>query len=438
MDFSQGPIGIPLPAIVTNPSRLDKVVRRRSKVNRPTGLVTESLFPSFIPIEVQLSRRHLDALREEIGSAEDVLSNVYEDMDIFKERQSALNEITYSLLRMKDYVDVLKINLTGRQAIKGEIDLLTRQIDLIAETTHRRAIPVLKPVPRIVTFGGDGEVTNKADVVFVVDRSPRMRKDALHLSQTAHVFWNELKNRGVDLRMGVQTFERTSQPSGPMREYIDGFIEDLGAVYFNGTVKNALAAIKDALSEQSFREDAQKFIVIFSDGEAHDDYGTTRDETAAAAREAGATVYAMSASDSFTKSPFSGYDAVARATGGRYFDLNRTPYEDNLSMLAGEIANRMVASGAPVIEAADRYIQIGPEKSDAITVRFPDFRTNTLGLRDMPLESESDFKLALEKIDGAIKQISFDRAEKNILQKYLHRIIDVFDEIRLYKLDFHI
>jgi hypothetical protein len=178
--------------------------------------------------------------------------------------------------------------------------------------------------------------------------------------------------------------------------------------------------------------------VIFSDGEAHDDYGSARDETGEIVQGAGATVYVMSVREYFTKTPFSGYESMARATGGKYFDLNSMPYEENLSLLAGEMAERMISRGAPVVEAADRFIHIGPEPSDAITVRFPDFRTDTLGLRDMPLDSESDFVSALGRIDGAIAQVSFDRAEKSILQKYLRRIIDVFDEIRIYKLDFHI
>ena len=438
MDQTPGLIGMPLPPIVANPSRLDKVVRRRSKEARPTGLVTESLFPSFLPIETQLSREHLDALREEIASAEDVLNNVYEDMAVFSERQAALNEITYSLMRMRDYVDQLTLSRATRQSIKNEIDFLTRQIDLIAETTHRRAIPVLKPFQRIVNFGGAAGKTNKADIIFLIDRDARMRKDVGQLARTSYILWNELVNRGVDLRMGVQTFERTSQPAGPPRETLDQFNADLGSVFFNGSTKNTMVAVRQTLTEQSYREDAQKFVVIFSDGEAHDDYGSTRDETADAALETETTVYVMSSSDTFTKTPFSGYDTIARATGGKYFDLNRTTYEDNLSMLAGEIAGRMIARGAPVVEASDRFVHIGPDQTDTITVRFPDFRSDTLGLRNLPLDSETDFMSALERIDGAITQISFDRAEKNILQKYLRRIIDVFDEIRIYKLDFHI
>jgi hypothetical protein len=81
---------------------------------------------------------------------------------------------------------------------------------------------------------------------------------------------------------------------------------------------------------------------------------------------------------------------------------------------------------------------VGPESSDNIMVKFPDFRLDTLGLRNLPLNTETDFMAALQRIDAAIGQTSHDRTEKSILQKYLHRIIDVFDEIRLYKLDFHI
>ncbi len=438
MELSQGMIGIPLPPILANPKRIDRVVRKKIKETRPTGLVTESLFPNFIPIEIQLGRRHLDALREEIGAAEDVLNNVYEDISVFKTRQAALNEITYFLLRMREYVDILTINRIHRQAIKNEIDLLTSQIDLITETTHRRTIPVLKPFQRIVTYGMEAGVSSLADVVFLIDRDARMKKDVMQLTRTAHVLAGELKNRGVDLRLGVQTFERTSQPSGPLRAGIDDFIADLKAIFFNGATKNTLAAVRQTLEEQSFRNGAHKFIVVFTDSEAHDDYGTAKDETITAAAEADATVFVMSANEFFSKSPFHSYNELARNTGGRYFDLNRVTYEDNMSRLAAEIAIRMAQRGAPVVEATDRFVQIGPEPSDIINVKFPDFRTDTLGLRNLPLDTEDDFKTALGRIDSALSTISFDRAEKSVLHKYLKRILDVFDDIRLYKLDFHI
>nr|HPI76923.1 hypothetical protein [bacterium] len=64
----------PLPAALANPAAIEKVARKR--VSAPAPAIRARLIP---PLHVQLGRDHLDSIREEIESAEDVLLNVYED-----------------------------------------------------------------------------------------------------------------------------------------------------------------------------------------------------------------------------------------------------------------------------------------------------------------------------------------------------------------------
>lgn len=438
MELSQGLLTGTLPPILANPSNIEKVVRRRTKVERPKKEPMELLFSEPLPIHLQLGREHLDALREEIGAAEDVLANVYEDISLFNKRQSALNEITHFLLRMREDVDLLSIAPAHRNALKEEIDLLRRHIDFIVETTTHRSLPLLSPHLRMVSFPGHGQSGNRADVVFLVDRDERMGRDIKSLMREIHILYHGLKNRGVDLRLGIQAFERASQPAGPMRGELEEFISDLGAIYFNGKTRNALTAVKEALADQDFRDDAHKFLVIFTDNEAHDDYGSAREETVDLARDASATVYAISSYDRLRGIPFPVYDDLTRGTGGKYLNINHSSPEEILSRLAAEIAERMMQRGAPVVHAMDRHVHVGPEQNDTLTVRFPDFRTDSLGLRNLPLETEDDFRAAIERIDHAIEQVVLDRKEKAILHSYLSRIIDFFDGIRVFRLDFHV
>ncbi len=438
MDTIQGMIGIPLPPMVANPKRIERVVRKRSRIERPKGLVTESLFPNFLPIEVQLSREHLSALREEINTAEDVLSNVYEDITIFRERQAVLNEITYSLLRIRECVDSLSMSRSKRTLIKNEIDLLTDQIEQLSNVEFLGKIPILKPIRRLVQVQAEDRKSNQADIVFVLDRNPEMKKDVLHLAKNLYLFANVLKNRGVDFRFGAQTFDRTSQPSGSMRDEVEAFIPDLNAIFFNGNTKNTLQAIRDALAEQNFREGAQKYVIVVSDGDPSDDYGDALERTIEAVNEAGAVVFALGSRELFTKMPYPAYERLSASSGGVFIDINKSQYAENMAALATLIADSMVKNGSSYVETGDRFIQVGPESSDDVLVSFPDFRPGTLGLLNMPLENENDIVAALKSIDSAVGQIANDRAEKGLLQKYLHRIIGVFDEIRLFKLDFHI
>ncbi|HOO55960.1 MAG TPA: VWA domain-containing protein [bacterium] len=429
----------PVPPILVNPSVIEKVVKKKTGgVEKPTRSMAQIMIPSLLPVEVQLSREHLKALKDEISAAEDVLHNVYEDIDLFSARQAALNEITMLLVRMRNCVDELSIGVIGREAIRGEIDLLKKQVDYIIDTAEHRSVPVLKPFQKLVVFPGDDENKNQADVVFIVDRSTDMKKDIGMLRKTVHVLYRGLQNRGVDVMMGLQTYERNSQPSGPLRSEIGEFISDIESIYFNGKTRNSLTAIKEALTDQSFRPGSFKFLILFTDDEAHDDYGAARDDVAELARNSGAAIFALSENEHLTGLPIAVYESLARQTGGNYLNMSAVPYEENMSRIASNIVEFMMKRGASVSVTSDRLIHIGPESSDRLTVRFPELTSEGIGLKDLPLGTADDFSKALESIDKALDKITMDRNDKNILQNYLNRILGFFDSIRVFKLDFTI
>jgi len=435
----------PLPAVMANPVGLKGVVRRKKKIERARGAmppgtrVAEKLaVASQLPVHVQLGRDHLDGIRDEIGAAEPVLSNVYEDIELFRVRQGALNEITLLLSSMRDGVDTVIRKPSKRTALRNEIDGLLATMEHLVSSTKYRSIPLLEPSKRIAPYPVGGTRDNRADIIFLVDRDRWMKKDVKGLARNAHVMNSVLANSGVDARFGVQPFGRVSQPTGPLRQDVEDFAADLEAIYFNGKVKNALTAIGQALREQSFREDSRRIIVVFSDGEAHDDYGSAREDIIDELRSGGATLFYIGSNDRLTGYPFGVYDELAERTGGACYNFESNTLDEVMTSLADGIISCMVDRGASLYESMERVLPIGPGAGDTVTAHFPDFRPGSLGLSDLPLENEADYREAIRVIQGALDTVVRDRRDKTILQDFLERILRVFDELRDYRLDFQV
>ncbi|GEM_PF-2056904 len=421
----------PLPAALANPAAIEKVARKR--VSAPAPALRARLIP---PLHVQLGRKHLDSIRDEIASAEDVLLNVYEDIEMFDARASALDDIAFLLMRMRDRLDDVVSGRDRRADIRAGMDALAEGLERAAETAKRRNIPLLKPVHRVASPPESAAPADMADIVFVVSRSASMKSDAEAMLRGMNAFSSDLANRGVSAMFGAQPFERSSQPAGPLRSSIFEISDDLRSIFFNGETANALAAVRQALEDQSFRENSLKAIVVVTDRDADDDYASAGEEALDSVRTAGATVFAIAGKDFFSNRPFSALNRLVEGSGGEYLSINKASFADNFAALAERIAEALLSRGAHVTETSERIVHIGPAPADSFLVQFPDYRPDALGLRSLPLETEEDFAAALEKISDAIAAVAQDKTEKNSLLERLRKILKFFDGIRAFRLDF--
>ena len=89
-----------------------------------------------------------------------------------------------------------------------------------------------------------------------------------------------------------------------------------------------------------------------------------------------------------------------------------------------------------MVYSESRTLPLGPESSETLSVRFPDFRAAALGVEDLKLETKGDFIQACNLIDSALRNISEDVTEKRILHEFLDRILSHFDSVRQFRLDF--
>lgn len=430
-----------IPRVMLDPSRIEGLLSRKRVARAGRGLLpAPSSRPDMLPVAWQLSRDHLAALNEEISAAEPVLHNVYQDRDIFEIRNRSLQQITDLLARMRRAVDRYPFSDPEKDAIRQEIDMLSRNIEVVVAQSRFYNMPLLAPARKVApltpeTARSAGNVT---DIVFVLSRSTSLRRDVRLLAQHASDFASDLVNMGLDVRFGLQTYGRTSQPAGPFRRTVDEFIQDLLSVPLGKEPQNTLEALRNASDDFSFRVPSNRFFVLLTDKEASDDFGDARDLTVETLKASGITLHVLSVNDSFSGVPFSAYEDITRATNGQYINIGVTDYRSTIASLARAVGDRIESSGAPMIFSENRTLPLGPESSETMTVRFPDFRPETLGIEDLKLETKDDFIQACSLIDDAIRNVSEDVGEKRLLHDYLDRILSHFDTLRLYRLDFKI
>ncbi len=426
------------PAIVVNPAIIERLVRKRTRADRPEKPLPHIRRRDRLPIEVQLGREHLAGLREEIHAAEDVLSNVYEDIDIFAVRDSALDEIVHLILRMQYSLDGIAISSSRRDAIKKELRALADRIDAIAVTSRHRAVPLLAPILRIMPQRESDSASGDLDVLFIIDRSRQMKKDVTEFVRHFHILHKTLSGHGLDVRYLLQTYEYDSQPVGEARRDAAQFIEDIETLYFAGMSKNALNAIIESSSDHAWRDSAAKAVVLFTASDTTDDYGETRDLAAARLRESGAVLYPVSTYAQLSRLPHGAFDQIATATGGRYINYDISPMDEVMTILGESIFDRFFSRSEHLYETNQRTVLIGSGQESAFSVEFPDFRASALGLKELQLETEQQYRDAIHRIETALLTISIDRAEKSSIMVNLRSILSHFENIRVFKLDFHV
>jgi flagellin-like hook-associated protein FlgL len=432
---------VKIPRVMLDPARIEKLLSRRRVARAGRALLPEpAARPETLPISWQLSREHLEALTGEIDAAEPVLHNVYEDRDIFELRRRGLQQIMDLLQRMRGFVDRYPFSDKEKDVVRAEIDALSKGIEQVAAQTRFFNMPLLAPALKVAPLQPESarSAGNATDIVFVVSRAQSLRKDVRLLADHAPHFATDLANMGLNARLGLQTFGRTSQPAGSFRISAEDFMADLNSVSPGKEPQNALEALRNAVEDFSFREPCGKFVILLADADANDDFADARERTIEALKNARATLHVFSVNDPFTGAPFAAYEEIAHATGGQYFNIAVTDYRSALASLSAAICAQAVESGAPVVYSENRALPIGPEASETISVRFPDFRPGALGVDSLKLETRQDFMEACAVVDNALRTLSEDAGEKRLLSEFLDRILSHFDTVRLYRLDFKI
>ncbi|MEW5945625.1 MAG: hypothetical protein AB1742_05450 [bacterium] len=422
----------PLPPIMRDPSILAGIVRRRVRRAAPMPAGWYYL-PSAATPDVPET---MESLQEEIAVARPILDNLHFDVSVFAVRDRALDSIIGLLSKMRAFLEERPVFSRAPDELRADLDALAGEINDVALKTRYNEIPLLTPFDKVVATGEAAPPMNRADVVFVAPRTRRMRAELNAVARNVPEMALELSNRGVVSRLGLLTYDSASHPGG-VHASVEEFQNEIYRLA-PGTegVENGLQALQDALRLPLDGASAWIFVIL-SDLDAADDFADMRAVTLRMLGAAGVTVFALSANDPYTRVPFGVYSEITGATGGAYYNIDRTPYPELMPLVAADAARSLMNRGANCVRATEREIPLGPGPGDTLRVRLPDFRPDALGIENLPLDTEEDFVAAVRRIVEVIGFAVTDRAEKNVLRGYLHRILDYFHNTRSYQLDFH-
>jgi hypothetical protein len=185
----------------------------------------------------------------------------------------------------------------------------------------------------------------KADIVFVFDTSGSMGGEILEMRSISRDFASNLNESGIDFRLGLVAFHdfpvscsRNGVPTAcggsgdyAYRIYGDGnltadmgqfdlWLGGLEAMGGKDEPESVLPAIRHALQDLSWRNDAEKLIILITDAYPHPDGDCCNREkdtlngTVAALTSRGVKLYAVGPDKDSLKS-------MARSTGGSFYQI---------------------------------------------------------------------------------------------------------------------
>lgn len=176
-------------------------------------------------------------------------------------------------------------------------------------------------------------LSRMADFAFIFDHSGSMNTKLSALRASIGDFVNQLSASNIDYNLAFMPYENTAilrqDMTSDSTKFLDN-IDDFLANWPSGGTENAFLAVQSALSQLTWRPNAQKVIIIFTD-EDDDNGGLNREAASTLLNDASATAYAV-VDENFGHSAYDFCDvgSITNSTGGRCFDIGSPDYSDIL------------------------------------------------------------------------------------------------------------
>lgn len=377
-----------------------------------------------------------------------------------------------------------------RKIIQTQIDQLTDDVTRIAETTRYLDTQLLADYEEKQKIQETNEVEvverievsepGGADIVFLIDKSGSMHDDIDSIIENASTFADQLKEKGVDARLGVEEFMSVASPKGPMRDEVEEFKDDLGKIPIGGSLERSLSALQSVVKDFSFRDDVDKFIVLVTDENADDDVPEIREDTINKMKEGDYTVFVVgkrvtqgeiestkrhqqnnisgvihsnphtvlpltvdyaNPDEDVAGEPYAEFKEIVKETGGDFIDITSSDYSTILSRIGEGIITKLYESRyviredepdnilkIKIRELADPSILVGPN-GQTMTTEFPDHKASSLGIEGIEVSTPEKVNEAMGKIRGAIDFVLKDVGDKNAFQKTLASIQSMFQNM---------
>jgi hypothetical protein len=153
----------------------------------------------------------------------------------------------------------------------------TRYIDAMQSVSPRSGVSQFANLLPTIAQGILKRVNkDKLDVVFIIDTTGSMEDNVVGVKQYIHFFFDPLKERNLDVNLGLVEFSDISvrkEKIFGLTDNLDKFRKRLDKVVFYGggdLPESGYEAILTALDKIKFRKSAQKVFILMSDSPQHD------------------------------------------------------------------------------------------------------------------------------------------------------------------------
>ncbi|MBB5179327.1 flagellin [Planomicrobium koreense] len=367
-----------------------------------------------------------EKMRSQIRGLEQAQKNIQDGISFIQTAESGLAKIADPNLHRLRQLAVQAGNDTlssgDRQAIQNEVNQILGNIDDIADDTKYNGISLLN-VPAAFQEPQANQPSNKSDIVFIIDKTGSMGDDIAMVAANIQDFATALNSKGINIQLGLVTYGDVVPSEGgdpirllPLTTDIDKFEQSIKAIQVGGGgggymgAESGLEGINEAM-EYAFRSDASKQFVLITDAKVHDD-NTDLDggdgqslfdieDMAARVKNQDIKLTVVGPADGNVDVQL---QRLSEPTGGAYLNI-RGDFSSQLKVLANEIVNDSSS------ENADLQIQIGANAGEVYGINLSDARTESLGINQLKVDPWSEAQKAISKLDGAMQQVSSERAK---------------------------
>ena len=429
----------------------------------------------------QASRELADALSNTRNGYETAMENVDLSLIWQRARDWGLGEQTDMALYARD-VAVRSANeatLTDsqREVMDKEISAMAAETTRIGVTNNisgshtlarREEVQEITEVEKVVEVEEEKvtETKPQIDVLWVVDRTGSMGDKVSQIQRDAQKMFNALEEKGFDVRMAVESYERNLDSNGSTDFRSDSatFAADVRRVLdgIDGGLENGLTGLDQAMARfgDKFNQEATKVTVLLSDDYV-DDFGAGfdgdinqnaelqpgekpeifRQKVADALKSAGSELFVVGGGGVlYTYNPItSGWelnpdetadkdylDVISKVgeggtvkldSGGKWVDEVTKNFIASVEKDIGKettqevVTEKIITTRSVILDDWDLTFQVGPGADEHIVENFKTSTAETSGLSKADATTAEKARNAIDTIDHALEFLGENRSQ---------------------------
>ncbi len=192
----------------------------------------------------------------------------------------------------------------------------------------------------------NGSPKTKADIIFAVDVSDTSAGSLLNIKSSINTYIQQLTNRGIDYNLRLVTFDSAVESNVNYSNDSALFINDINLLSATVDTGDLFSNVVNTVSSiTDFRNDASKYMVVFTNESIDGDEVSTSDATVqnyiTLLENAGIKTSVVTNPAYFTAgdSPLEpdGWETITNATSGKAYDITSVDFNDLMTTITTDI-----------------------------------------------------------------------------------------------------